>query len=101
MKELTGWEKKHLRALAHHLKPVIQVGKLGVTDKVLSALDKALDDHELIKIKFMDFKDEKESLSEKIAESCKAIIAGLIGNILILYRQHPDKENRKVFIPKK
>jgi RNA-binding protein len=101
MKELNGWEKKHLRALAHHLKPVIQVGKLGVTDKLLSALDKALGDHELVKIKFMDFKDEKESLSEKIAESCKAAIAGLIGNMLILYRQNPDKNSRKVFIPKK
>jgi RNA-binding protein len=101
MKEYTGREKKHLRALAHHLKPVIQIGKLGVTEHVLSALDKALDDHELIKIKFMDFKDEKESLSVKISESCKAIIAGLIGNILILYRQNPDKERRKVFIPKK
>jgi RNA-binding protein len=101
MKEYTGWEKKHLRALAHHLKPVIQIGKLGVTDKVLSALDKALDDHELIKIKFMDFKDEKESLSVKISESCNALIAGLIGNIMILYRQNPDKERRKVVIPKK
>jgi RNA-binding protein len=101
MKELTGWEKKHLRALAHHLKPIIQVGKFGVTDKVMSALDKALDDHELIKIKFMDFKDEKEQLSVKIAESCKAVIAGIIGNMLILYRQNADKEKRKVFIPKK
>lgn len=86
--------------MAHHLKPLVQIGKLGVNENSLAAIIKALDDHELIKIKFLDFKDEKGELSEKIKNETGAVIAGMIGNMLILYKQNPDKDKRKIRIPK-
>ena len=50
MEELSGAQRKHLRGLAHHVKPVVHVGKNGVTDPVLQEVEEALDSHELIKV---------------------------------------------------
>jgi RNA-binding protein len=99
MENLSGSGKRHLRALAHHLKPMVQIGKLGVNEATISTIKKALDDHELIKIKFLGFKDEKDDLSAKIAAQTGAVIAGMIGNMLILYKQNPDEGKRVIRIP--
>ena len=95
--KLKGSEKKYLRGLAHGLKPLVQVGKKGVTDELIGSVDHALDDHELIKVRFLDFKEEKITLSEKIAEKTGSELVGLIGNIAVLFRRHPDPAKRKVF----
>ena len=96
MNLLSSAQRKKLRALAHHLDPVVYVGKHGVTEALLAAVTEALDAHELIKVKFNDFKSEKKALSAQIAETSGAEIAGLIGNVMILYREHPDPEKRKI-----
>jgi RNA-binding protein len=101
MSELSGWQKQYLRGLAHHMKPLVQIGKFGVTEKLVAAIKKALDDHELIKIKFMDFKDEKDALMQKISVEARAEVIGLIGNVLIIYRKNHDKEKSKIKIPNK
>lgn len=101
MSELAGWQKQHLRGLAHHLKPLIQIGKFGVTDNLVAAIDKSLEDHELIKIKFIGFKDEKEELVKKISVEARAEVIGLIGNVLTIYRKSHDKEKSKIKIPNK
>jgi RNA-binding protein len=92
MDSLTYSVRKKLKAQAHHLKPVVMIGQKGLTDSLIKSIDKALFDHELIKIKFIDFKDEKKELADEIAEKTASIIIGLIGNILILYKENPDKE---------
>jgi len=97
--KLKGTEKKYLRGLAHHLKPVILVGKGGLTDMVLDSIDLALDDHELIKVKFNEFKEEKKALSRQIEEKAKAELVGLIGNVAIFYRETADKNKRKINLP--
>ena len=56
----------------------------------------ALGDHELIKVRFLEFKDEKKALSQEIAEKTGSELVGLIGNIAIYFRQHPDPAKRKV-----
>ena len=94
--ELTGTEKKHLRGLAHSNKPVTFLGKNGVTEEFMKAIDTALEAHELIKIKFADFKDERKTLAREIAEKAEAVLCGVIGNNAILYRMHPDQDKRKV-----
>lgn len=99
MKELAGWQKQYLRGLAHHLNPLVQVGKLGVSESLVSTINKVLDDHELIKIKFVDFKDQKDELVSVIVEKTSSIFVGLIGNVLILYREQKDKEKRKIIVP--
>ncbi len=101
MKSLAGWQRTHLRGLAHKLQPVIQVGKQGVTPELIKAVDEALTVHELIKVKYGDFKEEKKELSEEIERQTSSEAVGMIGNIVILYRQNPDTQKRKIILPEK
>ncbi len=98
---LKGSDRKHLRGLAHHLKPVVQVGKQGVIENLITSVSQALDAHELIKVKFVDHKQEREELSREIANRTESELAGLVGNIAILYRQHSDAEKRKIRLPQR
>ena len=99
MTSLTGAQRRYLRSLAHHLDPVCFVGKNGLTDAVVQACDTALDAHELIKVKFIDGKKEKRAISDAISERTNSAVAGLIGNIAILYRENPDPEKRRIQLP--
>lgn len=99
MEKLKGSQRKYLRGLAHKLKPVVQVGKQGVTEELLVAVREALDAHELIKLKFMEFKEEKLALSQEIAQRTDSELIGMIGNIAMFYRAHPDREKRKIKVP--
>lgn len=96
MTELNSAQRRQLRSLAHHLQPVCYVGKQGLTDALLASVNAALDDHELIKMKFNDHKEEKKAITEEIAQKTGAHVAGIIGNIAILYRQQADEEKRKI-----
>lgn len=93
---LTSSHRKQLKSKAHHLKPVVFIGKQGLTDTVRNAVDVSLTAHELIKVKFNDCKDQKKEITAQIAEDTQCEIAGILGHIAILYRQHPDPEKRKV-----
>ena len=103
MRTLKGYQKKYLRELAHSLKPVIIIGQKGITDPLLQSIDDSLDAHELIKIKFIDYKekDQKRSLLIQIETSLKCQVAGLIGHVAIVYREHSDLEKRKIALPDK
>jgi RNA-binding protein len=98
MEKLKGSAKKNLRAQAHHLKPLVMVGRNGVSEQLIASVDAALKDHELIKVKFLDFKEEKKEISGEIAAATKSEVVGIIGNIAIFYRQHPQPEMRKIKI---
>jgi RNA-binding protein len=98
---LKGSDRKHLRGLAHHLKPVVQVGKQGVIENLITSVSQALDAHELIKVKFVDHTQEREELSREIANRTGSELAGLVGNVAILYRQHSDAEKRKIRLPQR
>ena len=80
--------KRTLKAQAHPLKPLVQIGRNGLTPSALANIDKALTDHILIKVKFNDHKQQKKQLSQEIADKTKADIVDLIGNTLILHREH-------------
>ena len=99
MQELTGAQRKHFRGLAHHLEPVVYVGRNGVTAPVLQEIEKALENHELIKVRLVDPQGRKKELSREVAEGSDAAWVGLVGNVVTLYRQHPDPEKRKVEPP--
>ena len=99
MESLKGSQRKYLRAQAHHLKPLVLIGTKGVTDQLIGSVDLALKGHELIKIKFGEFKEDKKEISAEIAKATKSEVVGLIGNIAILYRQQTDPEKRKIKIP--
>lgn len=85
---LTPKQKSFLRGKAHHLDPVVMLGKEGVSEAVLKATDKALEDHELIKIKVpsADQTEFRETV-EAIMTETRAEIVQTIGHLLVLYRQ--------------
>lgn len=91
MKEIGNSQKKKLKSLAHKLKPVVLIGQKGITESLVKAVDKALEDHELIKVKFIDLKDEKVELTEKIISDTKSFLVNLIGNTAIIYRENPER----------
>lgn len=99
MIELSGFQRNFLRKKAHDLKPVVMLGKNGLTEKVTRAIDKALEDHELIKVKFVDYKDEKKILARTVSENLDANLISVIGNIAIIYRESSDPEKKEIFIP--
>lgn len=100
---LKGFEKKYLRGLAHGLEPMVIVGQKGLTDSLIRSVNEALDIHELIKIRFNDFKekDQKNEIMSKISSGTGSEMAGMIGHTAVLYRQHHDPEKRKIMLPKK
>jgi RNA-binding protein len=98
MEKLKGSQRKYLRSLAHHLKPVVMVGRNGVSPQLIKSVDTALNDHELIKVKFLEFKEDKKEISVQIGQSTKSEVVGIIGNIAIFYRQHQEPELRKIII---
>ena len=99
MTTLKGSQKKYLRGLANTLKPVVFIGKGGLTPQVFDAIDEALQKQELIKVKFIEFKEEKKEKSLEIEKKGNCTLAGLIGHVAIFYRQHPDKEKRIIRLP--
>ena len=102
MEKLKGFQKKYLRGLAHSLKPVVLIGQKGLTDELIKSADQALDRHELIKVKFNEFKekDQKAAITEEICKRTKAELAGTIGHITILYREQKDPDKKKIILPR-
>jgi len=101
MTVLKGYQKKHLRGLAHGLKPVVQIGKEGITAAVVRAVDEGLFRHELIKVKFNDTKGKglKEAIAAEVAAKTGSAQVGMIGHTVILYREQADPEKRKIAVP--
>ncbi len=88
---LNGKQRRQLRGLAHHLEPVVQVGQKGLTDELYGAVDQALTDHELIKIRVLEAAPvARKDAGALIADKVDAHDVGVIGRICILYRRHPD-----------
>ncbi len=99
MQQLTNAQRRYLRTLAHDIRPIVQIGKGGVTDNVRLSVDRALSGQELIKIKFLDFQDQKQELTDDLVEATGSALIGLIGNIATLYRQQADPDKRKIELP--
>jgi RNA-binding protein len=98
---LKGYQKKYLKAMAHGLKPVVIVGQKGVSESFVQAVEDALNTHELIKVKFNEYKEKKQkmTLTEQITTTTGSELAALIGHTAILYRRHPDPDKRKIQLP--
>jgi len=82
--------RKQLRALAHHLEPIVKVGHAGVTEGVVDAIAQALLDHELIKVRLHEPED-KRAMARELAARTQATLCGLLGHTVILYRRHPKR----------
>jgi RNA-binding protein len=93
---LSGAQRKQLRGLAHGLDPLVQLGRDGLDAGVLDEIDRALERHELVKVRFGSERDERAEAIATVADRLGCAVAGAVGRIAILYRQHPDPKRRRV-----
>lgn len=88
-------DRKRLRQIAHHLDPVVTVGDHGLSDSLIAETERALVDHELIKVRLHGSdREERARAADALATACKAEIVQSIGKILVLYRRNPDAKPR-------
>lgn len=96
---LTGKQRRHLRALGHHLDPVVQLGKHGLTEGIVTAVNEALEQHELVKVRLgTECPDHRSDVAEKLPPAVKAELAQQLGRTLLLYRRNPKEQ--KISLPK-
>ena len=91
-------ERSYLKGIVHILNPIVNIGKQGVTKGLIYCTNEALKSHELIKIKFTEFKDQKKMLAEEIANQTGSEIITIIGNNLILFKQNDNESDRKIIL---
>ncbi len=88
-------DKKHLRRLGHNLKPVVTVAGNGLSETVNAEIERALSDHELIKVKLVaDDRDSKKALTEAICADHKAELVQSVGHVLLLFRKSKTPDPR-------
>ena len=88
-------QRSKLRSLAHHLKPLVNIGKSGLVKGAILSIDQALESHELIKVKFIQNKEGRDQFKNDVETLFSASIIGSIGNTIILFRQNEDINKRK------
>ena len=98
MATLTTKQKAHLKALAHPLKPILHVGREGVTEAVAATVGDAFNTRELLKVKVLDGAPEsaKETGAALAGRVEGAHLVQVIGRTLVLYRPHPEKPTIKL-----
>lgn len=98
MADLTGKQRSHLRSLAHHLKPLLHVGKEGVTEASARSVEEALNGRELLKVKVLDTApdDPRSSADDLAGRIAGAHVVQVIGRTIVLYRQDPEKPKIKL-----
>ena len=92
---LTGAQRRHLRARAHGLRPVAELGRQGLSESFLAELDRALASHELIKVRLRAERAERQQLLPELAERLASEAVGMVGQIAILYRPAAEPERRR------
>jgi len=96
--EITGKQRRYLRALAHQLQPLVIIGQRGLTEALVQQVDAALTGRELIKVKLISgCSVSRKEAAERFAAETGCEVAGVIGHTLILYRPRP--EDPKIRLP--
>ena len=96
---LTSKQTKHLRALAHSIKPLLLVGKNGITDTFIQQTRKILEDHELAKVKIIPTSsDVIGEVAEVLSEKVPCHIAQKIGKTVVIYNQR--EKDPEITLPK-
>jgi len=88
---LKAAQKKNLRGQAHHLKPIVTVADKGLSKTVVAEIERALNDHELIKVKLRGEREQRKLWANSIADMCKAELVHSIGQVAVFYRKNHDK----------
>lgn len=95
---LTGKQKRFLRSKAHHLKPIFQVGKIGVNDNMVEQISDALEKRELLKVSVLqNCLEETDVIAEKLARRTNSHIVQIIGHSIVLYKR--SEKNPTIQLP--
>ena len=99
MSTLTSKQRAHLRSLAHHLKPIVHIGKDGVNASTVVATEQALNTRELLKIRVLDAAPEDaDAVGRMLAERLEDVeLVQVVGNVVVLYKPFP--ENPEIRLP--
>lgn len=93
---LSQAQKKAFRSIGHHLNPVVTVSEGGLSEGVMAELDRALSDHELIKIKLaVGDREIRRQATQELAKNSRAEVVQIIGKMALIYRKNP-KANPKL-----
>jgi RNA-binding protein len=92
LEPLSNSQLRKFKAAAQHLEPMLKVGKAGLSDGFVRSLDAALAQHDLVKIKFVEFKDQKKELAPQLAEKTSSHVIMRVGNVVVLHRPRPVAE---------
>ncbi|MFL5321705.1 MAG: ribosome assembly RNA-binding protein YhbY [Myxococcaceae bacterium] len=87
---LDGKSRRKLRALGHHLEPVVIIGHSGVTESIVAAVEQALYDHELIKLKVNEGPADRHDAADELAKATGAEIAQVLGRTILLFKQRDE-----------
>jgi RNA-binding protein len=90
---LTSRQRRELKASAQRLKSTFKIGKHGLSAPFVQSLDEALKHRELIKVKFDEFKDQKNTLAPVLAQKTRSELLVVVGNVAVLFRRKPEKPN--------
>jgi len=89
--EITNAQRRYLRGLAHDINPVVMVSDKGLSETVLAAIDEALDQHELIKVKLRSDRETRKAWADTIETQFQATAVQKIGQVACFYRPNPKK----------
>lgn len=90
-------QRRRLKALAHHLKPVLIVGQNGLTDGVIEEFGITLESHELVKVRInAGDREERRAMADTLCEKANAELVQRIGHVAVFYRRHPEKPKIRI-----
>ena len=92
---LSNAQRKQLRSIGHRLNPVVMVADKGLSEGVMAELERALTDHELIKVRLRAPKEQRTQWQEELTQATKAELVQSIGQISLLYRKNPKADPNK------
>jgi RNA-binding protein len=96
MEDLTNPQIRKLKALAQRMDATLKIGKHGLSDAFIHSLNEELDRHELVKVKFTEFKEQKKELAPQLATRTNSHLVTLLGNVAVLFRRNPDAQKQKI-----
>ena len=96
MDELNNAQLRKLKAMAQRMEASVKVGKQGLSDAFIKSLDEELARHELVKVKFAEFKEQKKELAPQLAERTHSRLVMQVGNVVVLFRRNAEEAKQKV-----
>ena len=94
--ELTGKQKRYLRSLAVNIRPIVQIGKSGVSNEILTSIRHAADARELIKVNILQNSDETAKDAAAMIDEMGLNVVQIIGRNVVVFKVSDRKENRKI-----